>query len=154
MSLLLLVMSLKSHVLGNNQRMVLWQHGIIPFSCKCHCIVHKCVCSPFLLYSSAPPSATVQIAIYILPKELTPEWDKQPLGDQMVMTTASLLESGNTWQCKILFYPLDTYTNSETGNVLGLSVGPTTLSILCRTTDVLVSSVYVGANFKMIEHVL
>ena len=50
-------------------------------------------------HSTAHPSISVGIAIYTLP-ELTFGWDKQPLGDQMVTNVASLLESGNEWQCK------------------------------------------------------
>ena len=57
-------------------------------------------------YSSAPPSTSVQIAIWILPKELTLEWDKQPLGDQIVTDVASLLKSDNTLQCKSHVIPL------------------------------------------------
>ena len=68
------------------------------------------MCSPFLLYSTAPPSTTIEVTICILPKELTSEWDKKPLGYQIVMTIAGLLKSENAWQCKtLLYYPLDIY---------------------------------------------
>ena len=40
----------------------------------------------------------------MLPEELIPGWDRQPLGDQMFTDVASLLESEN-WQCEYDFYP-------------------------------------------------
>ena len=40
------------------------------------------------------------IAIWTLSEELTPEWNKQPMGNQMVIDVNSLLESGNTWHSK------------------------------------------------------
>ena len=91
-------------------------------------------------YSSAPLSATVGVAIYILPEELTSEWDKQPLGDQMVIDVASILESRDTWQCKSHLNISDTIIDRALGNVPGLSAGPATLSIICKANDTLVSS--------------
>ena len=78
------------------------------------------------------------MAIWILPEELTLEWDKQPLGEQVGTNVASLLESGNIWQCKFNFYS-DTITNHKLGNMPELSVGAATLSIMCSARDVLVS---------------
>ena len=61
------------------------------------------IVDPFFLipfpYSAAPPSMTVGVAICTLPK-LTTGWDKNPLGDQLVTDLATLLESGNEWQCR------------------------------------------------------
>lgn len=54
------------------------------------------------LYSTASPSTIVRVTMYILP-EFTPRWDKQPFGNQMITDVASLLESGNKWECKFLF---------------------------------------------------
>ena len=74
-------------------------------------------------------------AICTLPKELTNEWDKQPLGDQIVTDVASLLKSGHGWQCEFCFCLLDSNSDSVIGNVPGLA----TLSISSKACDVLVS---------------
>ncbi|KAG9312088.1 hypothetical protein JVU11DRAFT_7372 [Chiua virens] len=76
---------------------------------------------PFLF--TAPPSADIVIAVWTLPEELTPEWNKQPVGEKMVTNVASLLASGNIWTC----------------NVPGLLDHPATLSTTCNTSDVLSS---------------
>ena len=49
----------------------------------------------------------VGVAIWTLPGELTPEWDKGPLGDQIVTDVASLLQSGDGWQCRSHIYLSD-----------------------------------------------
>ena len=49
-------------------------------------------------------NVTVVIAICTLPKELTPDWDKQPLGDQVITNVANLLEYSNEWKCMFCFY--------------------------------------------------
>ena len=96
------------------------------------------MCSSFLPHSTAPLSAAVVVAVCILPEELGLTWAKEPLGDQMVTTVASLLKSENTWQCKSLFNLLESHANSKTGNVPGV-YNSATVSISCRTTDMLVS---------------
>ena len=64
-------------------------------------------------HCSSPPSSTVPsatmvgVAIWTLPGELTPEWDKGPLGDQIVTDVASLLQSGDGWQCRSHIYLSD-----------------------------------------------
>ena len=90
--------------------------------------------------SSAPPTTSIQIAIWILPEELTPEWKKQPLGDQIVTDVASLLQAGSTWQCKSNFDILNSINNGILGNVSGYTVELATISISCEESDVLVSS--------------
>ena len=87
-------------------------------------------------YSTAPVSSVVEIAIFNLSKKLT---NKQPLGDQVVTDVASLLESGNIWQCGLYFYLLDSSAEIVSGNVPGLSTIPATLSMMCRVTDASVS---------------
>ena len=104
-------------------------------------------------HSTAPLSTAVGIAICTLPEELTPRWDKQPLGDQMVTDVASLLEPDNGWQCKSHFYLFDSIAHCILDTVPGLSVGLATLSITCRAQDVLVSSI-LQFNLHMIGHVL
>ena len=102
--------------------------------------------------SSAPPTTFVQIAIWIVPEELTLEWDKQPLGDQIVTDVASLLKSVNTWHCKFhvhLFYLTD---NNIPGKVPWYPASLATLSITCRISDVLVSSMPQFSWF-VIKHV-
>ena len=76
--------------------------------------------------------------MWILPEELTLEWNKQPLGEQVVTNVADLLKSGNIWQCKFNFYP-DMITNHKLGNVPGLSVDTAIISIMCSARDMLVS---------------
>jgi len=84
---------------------------------------------PFLF--TATPSMDVGVAVCILPEELTSEWDKQPLGDRMVANVASLLDSGNVWQC----------------NISGLSPASATLTIACMATDILVNFVTVEVAY-------
>ena len=79
----------------------------------------------------------MRIAIFNLPEELTPQWDKQPLGDQVVINVVGLLESGNTWHCKYYIYLHDSDAHIISGDVPGLSAA--TLSLTCRVSDVLVS---------------
>ncbi|KAG9312064.1 hypothetical protein JVU11DRAFT_7345 [Chiua virens] len=76
---------------------------------------------PFLL--TAPSSAEVTIAICALPKKFTPTWDKQPMGQDIVTNVTNLLDSGNVWIC----------------NVPRLYDGPTTLSMTCRASAVLIA---------------
>ena len=54
-------------------------------------------------HSTAPPPTAVRVSVWTLPEELTPTWEKQPLGDQIVTDVASLLESSNGWQCRLCF---------------------------------------------------
>ena len=61
-------------------------------------------------HSTAPPTTAVGVAIWTLPEDLTPQWDKQPIGDQMVTNIASLLESGNGWQCRFHLFLSDSST--------------------------------------------
>ena len=105
-------------------------------------------------HSTAPPSTIVSIAICTLPEELTPGWDKLPLGKQMVTNVARLLECGNRWQCKFHFYVSDSSANSGLGNVPGLHAGPATLSMTCRACDVLVSSMLLHFSLQVIQCVL
>ena len=106
-----------------------------------------------LPHSTAAPSTSVVVAICTLPEELTPEWDKQPLGNQVVTNIARLLEFGNEWQCKSHLYLIDSCADNMLGNVAGLSVGPATLSIKCKTCNVLVSTI-LQFSLQMIKYVL
>ena len=60
----------------------------------------------YLPCSTNPLSTAVRVVICILPEKLTTEWEKQPLGDEVVTSVASLLECSNGWQCKSHFYLL------------------------------------------------
>ena len=93
-------------------------------------------------HSTAPSSATVVIVIWTLPEELTPEWDKQFVGNQMVTDVNTLLESGNEWQCKSSLHLYDSGTEGMLGNVPGLQNDPAILFINCRASNVLVSFWY------------
>ena len=104
-------------------------------------------------HSSAPPSSVVGIAIFILPKELTPQWDKQPLGNQVITDVASLLKFGNTWQCRSYFYLYNSSVHTTSGDVPGLSGGPATLSIACRINHVLVGINSSSSYVFVIEYV-
>ena len=99
--------------------------------------IYPCLSFPC---SSAPLSTYVQIAIWLLPEELTHEWDKQPLGEHVITDIASLLESGITWQCKSSVCLLNSIGNNVPGNVHGFSACTATLSITCMASDVLVGS--------------
>lgn len=59
----------------------------------------------------------------------------------MLTTVASLLESGNEWQCKSCIHPSYVSADDVLVNVVGLSVGPATLCMPCKACDVLVSSI-------------
>ena len=80
----------------------------------------------------------MRFAIFNLPEELTPQWDKQPLGNQVVTTVASFLESGNTWQCMCYCHLHDSSAYIISVDVPGLTVGPGTLSVIWRVDDILV----------------
>ena len=56
-----------------------------------------------LSHRTSLPTTSIGIAIWILPEELTLEWDKQPLGDQVVINVATLFTNDNMWQCKYIF---------------------------------------------------
>ena len=120
-----------------------WSHGDVEpsLSLVSGTTQFMAMCSFFLPHSTAPPSATVAVSICILPEELSSKWAKEPLGNQMVTTVASLLESGNSWQCKSLFNLLESHANSKTGNVPGVSNGAI-VTVSCRTTHLLVSSMW------------
>ena len=92
------------------------------------------------LHSTASPSTSVRVAICTLPEELTPKWDKESLGDQMVTNMASLLKSDNGWQSKSHSNLFDSTVDDVLGNVPGLHNDLATLSMTCRACDVLVSS--------------
>ena len=79
------------------------------------------------------------IAIWTLPKELTPEWSKQPVSNQVVTDVNTLLESGNAWQCKFSLHLDDSGTEGMLGNVPGLQNDSAILSVSCMATNVLVS---------------
>ena len=83
----------------------------------------------------------MRFAIFNLPEELTPQWDKQPLGNQVVTTVANLLELGNVWQCMSYFHPHlhNSSVHVVSGNIPGLLVDPATLSITHCVSDVLVT---------------
>ena len=100
--------------------------------------LHMCLLTPSP-HSTAPFSAAVVIAIWTLPEELTPEWDKQPVGNQMVTDVDTMLESGNAWQCKHFLHLYDSGAEGMIGNVPGLQNNPVILSVSCMTSNVLVS---------------
>lgn len=99
--------------------------------------------SSLLLNSSASPSTPVVIAICTLPAEFSNDWNKTYLGDQIVTNVANLLKSSNGWKCNVYFYPFDSQIiKTVPGNVLRLHKGPATLSMACRVSNELVSSMY------------
>ena len=79
------------------------------------------------------------IATWTLPEELTLEWGKQPMGNQMVTDVDSLLESGNAWQSKFHSDWHDPSTKSMLGSVPGIQNGPVILFVSCMTSSALVS---------------
>ena len=105
------------------------------------------------LRSTVPPSTSVRVGICTFPEELTPKWDKEPLGDQMVTNIASLLKSGNGWQCKSHFNLFDSSADNVLGNVPRLHNDLATLSMTCRACGVLVSSM-LQFSLHMVEHML
>ena len=45
----------------------------------------------------------VEVAVCSLLGELSPEWDKQPLGDQMTINVVNLLDCVNVCRCEFYF---------------------------------------------------
>ena len=103
-------------------------------------------------HSFAPSTASLRIAIWVLPEELTHEWDKQSLGDEVVANVASLLQSGNR-QCKFYLLLLHLSSDSLSGDILGLATSTGTLSMICKATDVLVS-LMLWSCLQTIKHIL
>ena len=104
----------------------------------------------FFSYSSAPLTAPVQITIWILPEELTLEWDKQLLGNQIITDVSSLLESSNTWEGMFPLYVSNMIGKNGTGDISGFSASSAKISIVSKKVDVLVSSI-LYVNLFMIE---
>lgn len=119
------------------KRRVTWNHPFLLWALLWSYINHD-----YLHHhpSSAHPTTSVHITICILPDELTLEWDKQLLGDHMVTDVASLLESGNAWKCIFYFHDYGVIVENGLGKVPRLSGSHATLSIMCKASDVLVSS--------------
>lgn len=90
----------------------------------------------------------VGVSVFILPEELTPTWDKQPLCDQMAKSVSSLLDSGNEWQCEPHFQ-LSPCPNIDDTLVIvpRVSAGTATLSVKCITSNVLVSPMLYVVEF-------
>lgn len=88
-------------------------------------------------HSTAPLSASLEIAICVLP-ELASGWDKEPIGEQMITDIATILKSGDAWQCKSHSYFSGSSAESVLGNVPKLFDGLSTLFITHKISDVLV----------------
>ena len=56
-----------------------------------------------LPHSTTHPSMSVEVTVCSLPEEFTPEWDKQPFDDPMVINVVNLLDSADGWQCELHF---------------------------------------------------
>ena len=91
-------------------------------------------------HSSAPLIASIQIAVWILPQELTLEWGKQLLGDKIITNVAGLLDE-NIWECMFYLYLSHIVIDSGLGDIPRFSTGSANISIVCKETNILVSFV-------------